>query len=109
MRKLISTICVALIITSSFIGCSANKTAVQETTTKQEIQTRIYEVFGMDCPGCHGGISKLIMKIEGVESAKANWTTKQLIVNVYKNSSVDDSAIFDAIKDANFTPGKRVQ
>ena len=68
---------------------------------------RVYEVFGMDCPGCHGGIEKLVKRIPSVEKAEANWEKKQLVVTVKPGHKLDDKDVIKAIKEANFTPVKR--
>ena len=70
-------------------------------------EVRIYEIFGMDCPGCHGGLENLVDKVPGVKSSEANWEKQQLRVIIYANVEVDDDLIYDAIKRANFTPGER--
>ncbi len=70
-------------------------------------EVRIYEIFGMDCPGCHGGLENLVNKVPGVKSSQANWEKQQLRVVLYANVEVDDEAIHEAIKRANFTPGER--
>lgn len=72
-------------------------------------EVRIYEVFGMDCPGCHGSIEKLVNKIPAIEKVEANWEKKILKVTVRPGSDLDDEEIYDAIKRANFTPGKRIE
>lgn len=70
--------------------------------------TRTYEVLGMNCPGCHGGLEKLVKKILTVQNAKADWVNKQLIVTIEPDTELNDEDIFDAITRANFTPGKRI-
>lgn len=91
-------------------SCSASKSnfdiMVSESGDKGEV--RVYEVFGMDCPGCHGGLENLIDKIDGVKASKANWDMKKLKVLLDPNADVSDEAIYDAIKQANFTVGKRL-
>ena len=44
-----------------------------------------------------------------VEEAQANWQKQQLTVNVQPGVRLDDEDIYDAIKRANFTPGKCLQ
>lgn len=73
------------------------------------MELRVYEVFGMDCPGCHGGLEKLIEQVPGVEKAEANWEKKKVTIMVRKGTDLKDEDIYDAIKKANFTPGKRLQ
>ena len=70
-------------------------------------EVRIYEIFGMDCPGCHGGLENLVNKVAGVISSEANWEKQLLRVVLYANIEVDDNLIYEAIKRANFTPGER--
>lgn len=72
-------------------------------------QIRIYEVFGMDCPGCHGGIEKLVNKIQGVKKSEANWEKQELKIWVDPAKSVKDEAIFDAIERANLSSGNRIK
>ena len=72
-------------------------------------ETRIFEVFGMDCPGCHGGLEKLVKKVPSVQDAKANWKDKRLEVIVVPGQNLEDAVIYDAIRRANFTPGKRIK
>ena len=63
----------------------------------------------MDCPGCHGGLEKLVKKIPAIQAAKANWVKKQLVVAVRPEAELSDDDIYDAIKRANFTAGKRIK
>jgi copper chaperone CopZ len=85
-------------------GVMAGEAAAPETG-----ETRIYEVYGMDCPGCHGGVEKLVRKLPQVKTTKANWKKKQLVVEMVPGASLDDELVHDAIERANFTPGKRIQ
>ena len=99
---------VLLTLFFSSIGCNnAEQDLVIESM--EESGTRVYEVFGMDCPGCHGGLEKLVKKISAVKEAQANWQKQQLIVVVLSDAELDDEDIYDAIKRANFTPGERIQ
>jgi copper chaperone CopZ len=63
----------------------------------------------MDCPGCHGGLEKLVKKIPGILDTKANWEKNRLTVTVRQGSELDDKDVFDAIRRANFTPGERIK
>ena len=90
------------------IGCNtAGEDVAAESAGDSEI--RVYEVFGMDCPVCHGGIEKLVKKLPAVEQAKGNWVKKQLTVTVRPKIELKDEDIYDAIRRANFTPGKRIK
>ena len=90
------------------IGCgNASKRVTEELNG--EFEVRIYEVFGMNCPGCHGGLNKLVKKIPEVQHAESNWEKKRLIVTVRPGAQLSDDDIYDAIRRANFTPGKRMK
>ncbi len=90
------------------IGCNTtDKGLTVESIEASEI--RVYEVFGMDCPGCHGGLEKLVKKIPAVQKAEANWLQKQLVVTVRPEAELNDEDIYDAIRRANFTPGKQIK
>jgi len=89
-------------------GCAdSNISILDEAPPDTEI--RVYEVFGMDCPGCHGGVEKLVNKIEGIEASEADWEKKSLVVAVKKNAEVSDEEIAKAVREANFTPGERLE
>ena len=90
------------------IGCNtAGQSSAVDSVEASE--TRVYEVFGMDCPGCHGGVEKLVKKIPGVQFSQANWIQKRLVVTADPKVKLKDEDIYDAIKRANFTPGKRIK
>ena len=90
------------------IGCNdAERNLVVESV--EESESRVYEVFGMNCPGCHGGLEKLVKKISTVQEAAANWQKKQLVVTVRSGSELNDEDIYDAIRRSNFTPGERIK
>jgi copper chaperone CopZ len=100
-------------IVSSFLigmmGCAtANRNVIAEHA-EQNSEIRIYEVFGMDCPGCHGALENLVMKIPAVQEAKANWEEKRLVVTVRPETELNDEDVYDAIRRANFTVGKRIK
>ena len=78
-------------------------------TAEEAASIRVYEVYGMDCPGCHGGLEKLVKKIPAVESADADWKKKQLTVTVKQGAELNDEDIYNAIERANFTVGERVK
>jgi copper chaperone CopZ len=96
------------IVMSMVTGCSSRSAKVPEPVDESH-EVRIYEVFGMDCPACHGGVENLVLKIPGVLDAKADWKKRRLTVVLEPGVPVDDERVYDAIRRANFTPGKRIQ
>lgn len=99
---------IMVVILLSVLGCFSSRPDVAEITSSDD-QVRVYEIFGMNCPGCHGGLEKLVNKIPGVEKSKANWEEQRLEVVMKLDFDINDSDIFGAIERANFTPGKRLQ
>ena len=70
---------------------------------------RVYAVFGMDGPGCHGGIEKLVNKVPAVINSEANWEKQELRIWIDPAKDVKDEDIIDAIERANLTPGERIK
>jgi len=89
-------------------GCSSVDQNVI-VKSAEEPETRVYEVFGMNCPGCHGGLEKLVKKIPAVQEAEANWLQKQLVITVRPEVELNEEDIYDAIRRSNFTPGNRIK
>ncbi len=52
---------------------------------------------------------KLLKKIPGVSEAEAGWKQKRVTVTAKLGAQLDDQKVFDAIKRANFTSGKRLK
>lgn len=99
---------IAVLALNILIGCGSNRKQ-SDAFENSENEIRVYEVFGMDCPGCHGGLENLINKIPGVKASEANWEMQKLRVVISPNAQVADESIYEAIKQANFTPGKRLK
>lgn len=99
---------ISIIFFITLLGCGGTKTDFGGLDIEGS-EVRIYEVFGMDCPGCHGGLENLVNEIPGVKTSKGNWKKQLLMVVILPNSDVKDEAIYEAIKNANFTPGKRLK
>lgn len=89
------------------IGCNPEEKDLTAESLESS-ETQVYEVLGMDCPGCHGGLEKLVKKIPAVQDAKANWIEKKLSVTVNPEVKLNDDDIYDAIRRANLTAGKRI-
>ena len=73
-----------------------------------QLETRVYEVFGMDCPGCESGLCNLIKEIDAVYSSEASWKKKRLTVKVKEGHELNDEDVYSAIREANFTLSKRI-
>jgi len=107
MKSIILGLAPAVILIN-LIGCATTKPDFANLSSEGS-EIRIYQVFGMDCPGCHGGLEKLVNKIPGVRTSKANWEKQQLLVVTHSNGEINDEAIYNTIQQANFTPGERLK
>lgn len=103
--KLFSALCIACITS---LMAFAQVSAAETNADQKKTEVRVYEVFGMGCPACQGGLAKLVKKVEGVREAEVNWKEQRVKVTFHEDSAVDDEKIFEAIRKANFTPGKRL-
>jgi len=90
------------------IACASGNKDI-DPELDQESETHIYEVFGMNCPGCHGGLEKILLKNPAILSAQGNWVEKRVTIKVRSDSKFSDEEVYDAIRRANFTPGKRIK
>jgi hypothetical protein len=99
---------IPILIIAFALGCGSSRPDISEVAGENN-EIRVYEVFGMDCPGCHDGLEKLVNEIPEVVTSKANWEKQRLQVVLKPNSSIDDTVILSAIEKANFTVGKRLQ
>jgi copper chaperone CopZ len=99
---------ITMVICIQVVGCSSSKATFSDLVGEGS-EIRVYEVFGMDCPGCHGGLENLVNEVPGVRASQANWEKQLLQVALDPGVVVDDDTIHDAIVRANFTPGKRLE
>jgi copper chaperone CopZ len=106
--KLFTIVLTGLAVLGLGYGCGGSS---KKLTITEEAGTeiRVYEIFGMDCPGCHGGLEKLVNKLPGVMTCQANWKDQRLTIKLRLGTQLSDEEISVAIKQANFTPGKRLK
>ena len=106
-KALFSLTLAAAVLASA--GCAVADRSVAAMPQDAGLEVRVYEVFGMNCPGCHGGLEKLVLRIPAVQAAEANWEQKKLTVTVQSGGGLDDEDVYEAIRQANFTTGDRLQ
>ena len=68
----------------------------------------VYRVLGMTCSHCKACVEKAARLLDGVESAVADVSRKELRVEWRDGHDVDESALKKAIEDAGFEFGGRV-
>jgi len=106
--KYLTAITLIIVGVMALTGCSSKPQAQTEANFEGE-DVLVFEVFGMDCPGCHGGLEKLMATIPGVIDSKASWEEKTVKVIVSEDEVVNNDDIRNAIERANFTPGERLK
>ena len=93
-------------LTAGLLGCSTPAPAPGTATASHaEIS---YIVYGMDCPGCHGGLEKNLEKIPGVMDASANWKQQTVSLRLAESDTVTAEQVKQAVEDSNFTLGQPV-
>lgn len=78
---------------------------IQQSDVNYQSDTLIFNVFGMGCPGCEGGLEKQVDKITSVEFSDANWLKQELRIVLKQDSTLDSEALTKRVKKANFTLG----
>ena len=107
-NKTITAAAVLILLLTTAIGCGSSRRSFDDLLV-EGTELRVYEIFGMDCPGCHGGLENLIIDIPGVVASEANWEKQQIKIIISSKTDVTDEAIEKAVKQANFTLGKRIK
>ncbi|MBC8376885.1 MAG: heavy-metal-associated domain-containing protein [FCB group bacterium] len=102
-------IVILVIVAILLMSCGSKPESALPEAWADRGEIRVYEVFGMDCPGCHGGLEKQLNALEGVADSKADWTSQQVMVLIDSGVEVSDANIHEGMKRANFTPGKRLK
>ena len=90
-------------LSMSIYSQTISKEVVQQNENKSQSDTLTFTVYGMDCPGCEGGLEKQVNKIPAVKYSKANWVTQELIVVVKQDSILNRDELEQRVKKANFT------
>ncbi len=62
-----------------------------------------YTIYGMDCPGCEGGLEKQVNKIPAIRFSKADWVNQELRIVLVKDSTLNIKELEKRVKKANFT------
>ena len=65
--------------------------------------TLVFTVYGMDCPGCAGGLEKQVNKIESIQYSKADWVKQELKIVMAHDAVFDVNELENRVKKANFT------
>lgn len=75
----------------------------QPDTGMSKTDTLLFTVYGMDCPGCEGGLEKQLYKIPAIKYCKANWIKQELKIVLKKDSTLNIGDLDRRIRKANFT------
>ena len=67
-----------------------------------------YRVNGMSCSHCKACVEKAVRALDGVESAEADVSKKELRVEWHDVHDVDEAALKKAVEEAGFEFGGKV-
>jgi len=70
---------------------------------QEKPDTLTFTVYGIDCPGCAGGLEKQVNKIPAVAFSEANWVEQELKVVVKQDSTLSMDALEKRVNKANMT------
>ncbi len=87
---------------------SQTETIIQKSNSGYQSDTITFTVYGMDCPGCEGGLEKQVNKIPYIKYSKANWVNQELKVVVEKDSIINIDELEKRVNKANFTLEKDI-
>ena len=82
---------------------SQAETINQKSHSEYQSDTITFTVYGMDCPGCEGGLEKQVNKIPYVKYSKANWINQELKLVVEMDSIINIDELEKRVNKANFT------
>lgn len=104
MKTLRSFVLLFLFAFPAHIHAQANPAAnPQPVTGGSQSDTLIFTVYGMDCPGCEGGLEKQVNKISAIKYSKASWIKQELRIVVWQDSVLNAVELENRVKKANFT------
>ena len=75
----------------------------QKNDVDFQSDTLTYTIYGMDCPGCEGGLEKQVNKIPSIKYSKANWVNQELLIVLKPDSILNQEELERRVKKANFT------
>jgi copper chaperone CopZ len=104
--KNILIIAAVLTLPSYVIAQSQTNESNHKSHVQAQSDTLNFTVYGMDCPGCEGGLEKQVNKIPAVQYCKANWVKQELNIVVKQDSSLNIAELEKRVKKANFTLDK---
>lgn len=98
-------ILIAVLFLSTVLNAQNHAQVDSVNQIQQNIQsdTLVFTVFGMDCPGCEGGLEKQINKIQSIQFSNADWVKQELRIVLAKDSTLNLDELEKRVKKANFT------
>ena len=106
--RMISIIILLLPLVLIAPGCGNQAKNTEAAMSDQvEKETRTYAVDGMHCSGCESRLEYTVKKLPQVSEATADHEAKTLVVVVDKTTADDE--IVTKIREAELTPGERIQ
>jgi len=103
MKTIIILIAVLFLSTISNAQNQTQVDSLKQVQQNIQTDTLVFTVFGMDCPGCAGGLEKQINKIHSIQFSEANWIKQELRIMLAKDSTLNINELEKRVKKANFT------
>ena len=105
MRKIQIILSVLLLSAIPIHSRAQNSSGIDPVHATQIVQsdTLTFTIYGMDCPGCEGGLEKQVNKIPSIKYSNADWVKQELKIVLVQDSTLNLKALEKRVKKANFT------
>lgn len=87
------------------VSCSGNGKQTVKTEVNQEASLMEVTIGGMMCTGCEETIQNNVVKLEGIKSVKASYTTGIAMIEYFRGI-VDTARIREAINGSGYSVKK---
>ena len=105
MRKIHIILSVLLLSAIPIQMSAQNSSGIDPVHGTRNVQsdTLTFTVYGMDCPGCEGGLEKQVNKIPSIKFSNADWVKQELKIVLVQDSILNLKELEKRVKKANFT------
>ena len=93
----------AMLLDSANAQHQSGEKSELQTMKDAQLDTLVFTVYGMDCPGCEVGLEKQVNKIQAIKFSDANWLKQELRIVMVQDSALNQDELEKRVKKANFT------
>lgn len=101
--NLLIVVLLSLIPTTSQAQNNIKNDSIMQDQNNIQSDTLKFTIYGMDCPGCEGGLEKQVYKIPAIKFSKADWVNQELRIVLVQDSTLNTKELEKRVKKANFT------